>query len=618
MARYLVTGALPYSNGRLHVGHVAGAYLPADIYVRFLRLGGHEVRFICGSDDNGVAALKKAGEENRPVEQLTGDYRERQRQAFAGLGVHFDLYSGTHSFEPVDLANPDGEKVYELHNRVSQDFFTRIYKNGYFTKKATRQLYDEQARQFLPDRFVKGKCPKCGFEEAYGDQCENCGSSLDPMELISPVSLMTGSRPVVRETVHWYLRLQDLADVLKKWLEEKKAEDVSRTPSASPPPLHFPWRPSVLNFALGQLQQGLPERAMTRDLTWGVPVPLDDPDAAGKSLYVWFDAPIGYVSFTAVDCARRGESPQAYQQWWQDPDVHVVNFIGEDNTVFHALTWPAMLLATHGPAEAVAKLNPSQLPAGGYQLASVVCANAYLNFQLPSGEITKQSKSRGTAVFIDEYLQIFDPDPLRYYLTSIAPEGARTAFSWDDFFARNNNELVNTLGNFVNRYQKILAEHFARRVPQIPLGAESQTLLASARQTAEQTATLIQGFEFKRALETVMQFVRDCNVWINERAPWNRVNPKKDLPGKPVGELDVPHAGETIYTCLQATHTLGTLLTPFLPFTGEKIRAMLNVSENDWTWANVCTPLPAGHEIREAPLLFTRLDPKTAFATPEA
>ena len=624
MPRFLVTAALPYSNGRLHAGHIAGAYLPADIYVRYLRMSGHEVRFICGSDDNGVAALKSALNEHRPVEELTTDYRQRQAAAFKALHIQFDIYAGTHAFESVQPDRPDAEQVYQLHARFSQELFKRIYENGYFQKKTSTQLYDLQAQEFLPDRFVRGTCPNCRYTEANGDQCENCSASLEPTQLIDPVSTLTNTTPVLKDTCHWYMDLNALAPALQRWLSTRK----TRQPFAEEevlandnPPLNlsasteaayeFPWRPTVINFALAQLEAGLPQRAMTRDVKWGVPVPLDDPDAAGKSLYVWFDAPIGYVSFTAVHSIRHGEAADAYTRWWKDPNCNIVNFIGEDNIVFHALTWPAMLLAAETPATQARNIDPLNIPIGQFQLAASVCANSFLNFVTSEGKEVKSSKSRNTAVFIDDYLQRYQPDPLRYYLTAIAPETSRTAFSWSDFINRNNNELVAALGNFVNRYQKILTEHFARKVPAYAEGELNRTdqLLADAALTSKQVAMSIERFEFRRGLERIMEFARACNLYIGERAPWDRVNSKKNLPGKPAGQLDLRHAAETINACIQATRTLGTLITPYMPETGHRIRAMLNLPTDEWRWNRACKNLPPGHQLADAPLLFAKLDP---------
>ncbi len=565
--RFLVTGALPYSNGRLHIGHIAGAYLPADIYVRYLRSRGDDVRFICGSDDNGVAALKSAKEEGRPVEELTAHYNASQRRAFEGLGILFDIYGGTHQPEYA-----------KLHEKLSQDFFLKIHAKGFFTKKSTRQLYDVQANMFLPDRFVTGIChyPDCGKPNAYGDQCESCGRNIDPLLLKEPKSVLTGTKPEPRETVHWYLRLDQLAPKLESWLRTKRD-----------------WRPSVLNFALAQIAGGLPERSMTRDLTWGVPVPLDDPDAKGKTLYVWFDAPIGYVSFTAALCAQRGEPAEQYRAWWCDPDCKIIHFIGEDNTIFHALTWPAMLLATHDSASI-------QGEKGEYQLPWNVVANSFLNIQFPGKEEEKISKSRGTAIWIEEYLKLFDPDPLRYYLTAIAPEGQRTAWDFDAFVERNNSELIATLGNFVNRWQKIVTDDYGRKVPQPTKTADAdRAVIAEVRGLVQSVADDLEAFRFKSALGRIMDGFRACNRFIDAAAPWKS------------RKTDAEQCATTIYTCIQCTRTLGVLLTPFLPFAGDKIRASLGVEPDAWTWNQAADELPAGHALGPVPeILFKRLELK--------
>lgn len=571
--RFLVTAALPYSNGRLHVGHIAGAYLPADTYVRYLRLRGDEVRFICGSDDNGVAALKSAREEGKPVEELTAFYNASQRRAFDGLGVRFDIYGGTHQPDYVSL-----------HEKLSQEFFLKIHEKGFFTKRASKQLYDVQAGQFLPDRFVTGVChyADCGKPQAYGDQCEACGRSIDPLLLKEPRSILTGTTPEPRETVHWYLRLDQLAPRLEKWLRAKQS------PTDGSPA----WRSTVLNFALGQIGVGLPERAMTRDMTWGVPLPLEDPDAAGKVLYVWFDAPIGYVSFTAALCERLGEGWKAYERWWKDPACRIVHFIGEDNTVFHALTWPAMLLATHEGE------TPEGRP-GEYQLPWQVVANAFVNIKIAGkAEEEKISKSRGTAIWIEDYLKDHDPDPLRYYLTAIAPEAQRTAWDSEAFVERNNAELIATLGNFINRWQKIVSEDFGRKVPPLVNAAEeNRALLAELAALPAAVGDDLEAFRFKTALGRVMDGFRAANRYIDVRAPWKS------------RKSDLAQCGATINVCIQAAKTLGILMTPFLPFAAEKLRASLNVPEAEWTWAAAAVPLPAGHVLGPQPeVLFRKIE----------
>jgi len=588
--RFLITGALPYSNGRLHVGHVAGAYLPADIYVRYLRAAGADVRFICGSDDNGVAALKTAREQGRSVEELTAFYNQSQRQAFAGLGIRFDIYGGTHQSDYV-----------RLHERFSQEFFLRIYEKGLFTKRTSRQLYDVEAGQFLPDRFVRGTCPHCASDNAYGDQCENCGRALDQTELIDPVSEMTRTRPELRETRHWYLRLDQLQGRLSEWLAGKK----------DPATAGAHWRPVVINQSLGRIEaEGLPERAMTRDLTWGVPVPLDDPDARGKSLYVWFDAPIGYVSFTAALCQREGGSAEEYAAWWKDPDCKVVHFIGEDNIVFHAIIWPAMMLATHESGSA-------QGAAGEYQLPHNVVANSFLNIRFPGKDEEKISKTRGTAIWIEDYLRILPPDPLRYYLTAIAPESQRSTFDVDDFLARNNGELGNALGNFFNRCVSFAHKYFDGRVPDAgrrdAVDAEQLGRCAAA---VQKVAAELEACHFKAAQGEMMALARAGNAYFDITKPFMS------------RKTDMAACGRAINVCLQTARTLTTLMAPFLPFSAEKAAKMLGLegqfsSANAATsprmprpyelWASATQELPPGHPLGAAEVLFPRMDGAEVF-----
>ncbi|HPF38724.1 MAG TPA: class I tRNA ligase family protein [Phycisphaerae bacterium] len=582
--RFLVTGALPYSNNRLHVGHIAGAYLPADIFVRYLRSNGDDVRFICGSDDNGVAIEISAMKEGSTPQAVSAKYNALQQEAFEGLGIHFDIYGGTHQ--------PD---FVETHNRLSQDFFKSIHDNGHFVKKKTEQLFDVQAGKFLPDRFVKGACyhkledgSPCGNPESYGDQCEQCGNTIDALQLINPISTITNTTPEKRETTHWYLKLGKFQGMLADWFSITSLD----------------WRPTVTNFCLGAIKKGLPERAMTRDLSWGVPVPLDDPDAANKVLYVWFDAPIGYVSFTAALAAQQGRDWREYQEWWQDPDCRIVHFIGEDNIVFHALIWPAMLLGTQYTADEIEKLGADYKPreeAGYYQLPHNVVANSFLNIKFPGkGEEEKISKSRGTAVWIDEYLRTFDPDPLRYYLTVIAPENQRTAWSFDDFVERNNNELIATLGNFINRWQKIVTEHFDRRVPARDRAEQLEVdLLATIGAVPDSVGEDIEATRFKSALNRIMDAFRACNRYIDEREPWKTRKSDLDL------------CATTVHTCIQAVRTLGVVLEPFLPFASEKIRVSLGVDKDAWTWPRATEALPIGHALGPAPdVLFRKLDIK--------
>ncbi|GIK16315.1 MAG: hypothetical protein BroJett003_12790 [Planctomycetota bacterium] len=565
--RFLVTAALPYSNGRLHVGHIAGAYLPADIYVRYLRATGADVRFICGSDDNGVAALKTAREEGKPVEELTAFYNDSQRRAFDGLNIRFDIYGGTH--QPGFV---------EIHERFSQDFFRNIYDKGLFTKRTSKQLFDVQAQQFLPDRFVKGTCPHCKSENAFGDQCEGCGRTLEQTALLNPVSVLTGTKPELRETKHWYLRLDQLQSKLSQWLASKK----------DPASCGAHWRPVVINQSLGRIEaEGLPERAMTRDLTWGVPVPLDDPDAKGKSLYVWFDAPIGYVSFTAALLQRTGA--EQYDHWWKSPDCKVVHFIGEDNIVFHAITWPAMMLATHDS-------DSIQGLAGEYQLPHNVVANCFLNIKFPGKEEEKISKSRGTAVWIEDYLQTFAADPLRYYLTAIAPETQRTAFEFDDFLARNNGELGNALGNFFNRCISFTHKYFEGKVP--PAGDRDdadRAQLARCREAVENVGAELEACHLKAALGEMMALARAGNLYFDQTKPF--LSRKTDLAA----------CARAINVCLQTARTLTTLMAPFLPESAEKAATMLGLTDHQ-TWSAATCELPQGRPLADAVVLFPRLE----------
>ncbi len=564
--RFLVTAGLPYSNGRLHVGHIAGAYLPADTYARYLRSRGEEVLFVCGSDDNGVASLISASKEDKSVEELTAHYHARQLADFRGLGIEFDVFGGTHQPGYV-----------KLHEQISQALFRTIHDRGYFKKKETEQLYDPQAGRFLPDRYVTGTCyhkradgTPCRYPQAYGDQCESCGNAIDPLLLIDPQSTLSGTRPERRRTTHWHLQLKEFEQRLAEWLESKR-EAREGAPA---------WRETVLNFTLGQIKQGLPERAMTRDLEWGVPVPLDDPEAAGKVLYVWFDAPIGYVSFTAALCERREGDWRGYERWWKNPESRITHFIGEDNTVFHALIWPAMLMAE-----------------GSYSLPWQVVANSFLNIQLPGKEEEKLSKSRGNAIWIEEYLEHFDPDPLRYYLTAVAPENQRTAFVVDDFIARNNGELVNALGNFINRTLTFTMRYFDGVVPDAGARGESdRQQLARIAQQVERVAERLEAFRFKAALGEVMALARAANGYMDEKQPWTQ------------RREDLAACGVTMNVCIQTVHALATVMAPFLPDSSRRCRAMLGLGEGEPLWDEATRELPPGHRLGEPQILFKKLD----------
>ncbi len=548
--RHTVTAALPYSNGRLHVGHIAGCYLPADIYARYLRSIGEEVAFICGSDDYGVPVSLTAREEGREPAEVAAYYRAEQKNDFDGLGISLDIFSGT--------------SATDIHTEVSQHFFLALLQNGYLEKRTSVQLYDPEAGRFLPDRYVEGTCPHCETGGARGDQCEACGKMLEPSKLISPESVITGARPEKRETVHWFFLLPKLQDRLREWIRS-----------------HPEWRPMVRNFSLGLLEQGLPERAITRDLDWGIPVPLeDDPDAEGKVLYVWFDAPIGYVSFTAQWCAEQEGDPDGYERWWKDPDCRIVHFIGEDNVVFHAITWPAMLMAE-----------------GTFELPDFIPANCFLNIQFPGEEETKISKSRGTAVWINQYLEEYDPDPLRYYLTMIAPERQRTAFVFDDLIRRNNEELVAALGNFVHRNMTFAHRYFDGRVPRRgDLTEEDRRQLAMIAELPDRVAALLADFSFRDALGQVMEAARESNRYFDCREPWAL---RKEARAS---------CGTVINICLNTIKALGVVMEPFLPFAAGKVARMLPVAGDGLNWAQAADPLPEDLELGEPEILFEKLE----------
>jgi len=548
--RFTVTAALPYSNGRLHVGHIAGCYLPADIYVRYLRSRGEEVAFICGSDDYGVPVALTARREGRTPQEVNEHYRAVQRADFEGLGIKFDIYSGT-------AATP-------IHTRLAQEFFLKALEHGSLEKRSQKQLYDPEAGMFLPDRYVEGVCHHCGADGARGDQCEACGKTIDAVLLKRPRSVISGATPEVRETVHWFFLLSRFEQRLAQWIES-----------------HDEWRPMVRNFARGLLEVGLPDRAITRDLDWGIPVPLpDDPDARGKVLYVWFDAPIGYVSFTAQWCEERGGHWTDYERWWKDPECRIVHFIGEDNVVFHTLMWPAMLMAE-----------------GGFQLPDNVPANAFLNIQFPGEEEQKISKSRGTAIWIQDYLRDYDPDPLRYYLSQISLESQRAAFRFEDFVTRNNDELVAALGNLVHRTVTFVHRYLGGRVPeQGRLGEADRAQLQMIAALPDEVAAELQGFHFKAGIERVMAAARESNRYFDRKEPWA------------ARRRDMGACGTTMNVVLNTIKTLGVVMEPFLPFAAGKVARMLSCEPAELRWAHAARPLPEGRALGEPQILFAKLE----------
>ncbi len=515
-ARILVTAALPYANGPAHLGHLAGAYLPADIYVRYQRLMGRDVLFICGSDEHGVPIILRARTENVSPQEIVDRYHAQLRDGFAAFGMSFDYYGRTSS---------------KVHHETSQDFFRHMASKDAFVRKTESQLYDPVAKMFLADRFVRGTCPSCAYTDAYGDQCERCGRALSPKELIDPRSAITSSKPELRETTHWYLPLGHLQEWLTKWLGT-----------------HSDWKAHVLGQAKSWLAEGLADRSMTRDQSWGIPVPEDvakaaGVDASGKVLYVWFDAPIGYISATREWAKTQGD-PDLWKMYWQRQDTQLVHFIGKDNIVFHCLIFPAML-----------KLH------GGYVLPDNVPANEFLNL-----EGDKLSKSRGGAVAVHDVLERFPPDYVRYAILGAMPETKDSDFSWKEMQARVNNELADTFGNFVNRSVKFAHQYLDGMVPALgPTNAADEQMLRAIAECPARVGELIESYRFREAGAAMMGLARDANKYFNDAAPWS------------TRKTDPTRCATTLHIALQVSASLSILCEPFLPFTGRKLRDMLSV-----------------------------------------
>ncbi|GAA3928554.1 methionine--tRNA ligase [Hymenobacter algoricola] len=543
--RYTVTAALPYANGPVHIGHLAGVYLPADIYVRYLRAMGRDVKFICGSDEHGVPITIRAQKEGVTPQQVVDKYHAIIRDSFQDFGVSFDIYSRTSS---------------KTHSEVASGFFRKLYEEGKFIEQTSQQYYDEKAEQFLADRYIVGTCPNCGNDNAYGDQCEKCGSSLSPNELISPRSMLSGNQPVLRETKHWYLPLDQYEPWLREWIVEGHKAD---------------WKANVYGQCKSWIDQGLHPRAVTRDLDWGVPVPVAGAD--GKVLYVWFDAPIGYIS------ATKDLLPDTWETYWKDAGTKLVHFIGKDNIVFHCIIFPAMLKAH-----------------GDYILPDNVPANEFLNL-----EGDKISTSRNWAVWLHEYLQDFAGrgDVLRYVLCANAPENKDNDFTWKDFQARNNNELVANLGNFVNRAVVLTHKFFAG---QVPAAAELQDIdrdvLAQLAQFPQRIGELIENYRFRDALNELMNLSRAGNKYLAETEPWKLI------------KTDEARTGTVLHVALQLAAGLVTLLEPFLPASAATLGGMLRLEKGTWPQAGRPDALAAGHEIGAAALLFDKIEDATVDA----
>jgi methionyl-tRNA synthetase len=535
--RHLITSALPYANGPIHIGHLAGVYVPADIYVRYLRLIGEDVIFIGGSDEHGVPITLRAKKEDITPQQVVDRYHDVIKKSFAEFGVSFDIYSRTSS---------------KIHHDTASEFFLTMYNKGEFIEQTSEQYYDEQENEFLADRYIIGTCPKCGYEEAYGDQCEKCGSALSPTELINPKSTISGNQPILKETRHWYLPLDKYEDELKKWILED----------------HKEWKPNVYGQCKSWLDSGLKPRAVTRDLKWGVPVPIKD--AENKVLYVWFDAPIGYISATR-------ELTNDWEKYWKDPDTRMIHFIGKDNIVFHCIIFPSMLKHE-----------------GSYILPENVPANEFLNL-----EGDKISTSRNWAVWLHEYLQDFEgkQDVLRYVLTANMPETKDNDFTWKDFQARNNNELVAILGNFVNRALVLTHKFFDGKVPEPGLigdyEKEIQEGILKHKQGIEQN---LEKFRFREALKEAMNLARLGNKYLADTEPWKLI------------KTDEEKVRTILYYALQICASIAILHEPFLPFSTTKLRKILNMERTPWNEVEKFDILAIGHTIGKPELLFEKIE----------
>jgi methionyl-tRNA synthetase len=542
--KILVTAALPYANGPLHLGHLAGAYMPAEIYVRYQRLKGSDVIFICGSDEHGVPITIRADREHVSPQEIVDRYHAMMKESFRRLGIQFDNYSRT---------------SLPLHRKISQDIFLKLNEKGFVKEQEISQHYCGACRRFLPDRYIEGECPHCHQDGARGDQCESCGRWLEPELLISPKCKICGSTPEMRSTKHWYFRLSQFQKQLEEWQASKTN-----------------WKSNVREFCTGWFAEGLTDRPITRDIDWGIPVPLEG--AAGKVLYVWFDAPIGYISST-VEWAQLQGKPDLWREYWCDPSTRLIHFIGKDNIVFHAIVWPAVLMA-HGEF-----ILPDNIP-----------ANEFLNI-----EGQKLSTSRNWAIWVDEFLELFPPDPLRYYLAANAPENKDSDFIWKDFQARNNGELADILGNLVNRSLSFIEKHFQARVPEAPEVPSSadQEVLAAIESAATRIGNLLDDFQVRRAIAELMNLARTGNKYFNDSAPWTSL------------KQDPARCAATLNTTVQLVLALAVMMEPFMPFSAERLWQMLNApgSHRDIRWQDICRlRLPANHPLGTRDILFPKIE----------
>ena len=540
--RKMITAALPYANGPVHIGHLAGVYIPADVYARFQRNTGQEIAFICGSDEHGIPITIRAKKEGITPQDVVDKYHEIIKKSFADLGISFDEYSRTTS---------------KKHYEVSQEFFLNLYNKGKFEEEISEQFFDEQAGEFLADRYIVGTCPKCSNENAYGDQCEKCGSTLSPTELINPKSMLSGNTPILKETKNWYLPLNEYENFLNEWIIKGHQDD---------------WKPNVYGQVKSWLNDGLKPRAMTRDLNWGVPVPL--PNAEGKVLYVWFDAPIGYISFTQEWAEKNGKN---WKDFWQNEETDLIHFIGKDNIVFHCIIFPSMMKA-HGDY-----IMPKNVPA----------------FEFLNLENDKISTSRNWAVWAHEYVEDFpdQQDALRYALLSSAPETKDNNFTWKDFQTKNNSELVGIFGNFINRVTVLTQKYYNGIVPQ-PNEFEQvdKDLYHEMQQIPEKIGKNLDEFRFRDALTEMMNLARLGNKYLADEEPWKVI---KDNPERVKTQM---------FCALQVAGALAYLCEPFLPFTSKKMKSGLNLGNKNWYDVLNTPPIPTGHQINEMPLLFSKIE----------
>ena len=538
----MITAALPYANGPVHIGHLAGVYIPADVYARFQRNTGQEIAFICGSDEHGIPITIRAKKEGITPQDVVDKYHEIIKKSFADLGISFDEYSRTTS---------------KKHYEVSQEFFLNLYNKGKFEEEISEQFFDEQAGEFLADRYIVGTCPKCSNENAYGDQCEKCGSTLSPTELINPKSMLSGNTPVLKETKNWYLPLNEYENFLNEWIIKGHQDD---------------WKPNVYGQVKSWLNDGLKPRAMTRDLNWGVPVPL--PNAEGKVLYVWFDAPIGYISFTQEWAEKNGKN---WKDFWQNEETDLIHFIGKDNIVFHCIIFPSMMKA-HGDY-----IMPKNVPA----------------FEFLNLENDKISTSRNWAIWAHEYVEDFpdQQDALRYALLSSAPETKDNNFTWKDFQTKNNSELVGIFGNFINRVTVLTQKYYNGIVPQ-PNEFEQvdKDLFHEMQQIPEKIGKNLDEFRFRDALTEMMNLARLGNKYLADEEPWKVI---KDNPERVKTQM---------FCALQVAGALAYLCEPFLPFTSQKMKSGLNLENKNWYEVLNTPPIPTGHQINEMPLLFSKIE----------